>query len=57
MLETKEESVYLRETYLTVENAKLIEELAELAKTKKALGEAWEQVRFEQKRLDQLDKA
>ncbi len=46
----------LRETYLTIENAKLKKKLATFEKKKNALGEAWEQVRFEQKRLDELNK-
>lgn len=52
LLETREESVQVREAYLSIENSKLTEKLTALEKTKKALGEAWEQVRFEQARLD-----
>lgn len=53
LLEAREEEIQVRETYLIIENSKLTKKLIALEKTKKALGEAWEQVRFEQKRLDQ----
>ncbi len=42
----REETCQVRETYLTVENAKL-------ETLKKALGESWERVRLEQKRLEE----
>lgn len=52
LLEAREEEIQVRETYLSVENSKLRKKLTALEKTKKALGETWEQVRFEQARLD-----
>lgn len=45
-LELREQEVQVRETFLTVENAKL-------EKQRTALGEAWSQVRLEQKRLEE----
>lgn len=45
-LAKRAENIAVRETYLTVENAKL-------ETLKKALGESWEQVRLEQKRLEE----